>query len=509
MAERPHVLIFNPDQFRSDALGHLGNRANPTPVIDELVATEAVSFHSAFCQNPVCTPSRCSFMTGWYPHVHGHRTMFHMLHPERGQPNLLRLLKQSGYHVWWAGKNDLVPAQDGFEAHCDERFKPTAENYARWGHQPRPGLHSWTEWRGDPNGDNYYSFHAGRLPTGNDDIYCDGDWANVLGAIDFITSYSGEKPLCIYLPLTYPHPPYGVEEPWFSRIPRDLLPERITESADPASASKPKILEALREGQRLQSWDEARFTELRATYYGMCARIDAQFGLVLDALREAGIYDDTAAFFLSDHGDFTGDCGLVEKTQNTFEDVLTRVPLVVKPPRSTAGEPLQVVPGIRDALVELVDFPATVFELAQIEPGYRYFGRSLMPLLTGSTTRHREEVHCEGGRLPGEEEAMEKPSLAAYDDPAQSLYYPRSRLQGSDDDVWHMKATMIRTHRYKYVRRLYEHDELYDLEADPGETRNIIHDPSVSARLTDLKERMLAWYQKTCDVVPFELDRRA
>ena len=76
----------------------------------------------------------------------------------------------------------------------------------------------------------------------------------------------------------------------------------------------------------MQGWSEERFTELRATYYGMCARVDAQFGKVVDALKDSGIYDDSAIFFFSDHGDFTGDYGLVEKTQNTFEDCLTRVP---------------------------------------------------------------------------------------------------------------------------------------------------------------------------------------
>ena len=83
-----------------------------------------------------------------------------------------------------------------------------------------------------------------------------------------------------------------------------------------------------------------------------------QFGLVVQALQEAGIYDDTAIFFFSDHGDFTGDYGLVEKTQNTFEDCLTRVPFIVKPPASV---PIQ--PGVSQALVELIDFPATVEEL--------------------------------------------------------------------------------------------------------------------------------------------------
>lgn len=287
------------------------------------------------------------------------------------------------------------------------------------------------------------------------------------------------------------------------------MPPRIPADRPTGSAPKPKILDAIREGQRMHGWDEDRFAELRATYYGMCARVDAQFGLVLDALRDAGIYDDTAVFFFSDHGDFTGDYDLVEKTQNTFEDVLCRVPFIVKAPTSAGGKPLNSHAGVKNALVELVDFPATVFDLLGIEPGYRHFGISLVPLMTGAAESHRNEVHCEGGRLPGEEEAMERPSLEAYDDPSKSLYYPRSRLQGSDNDVWHTKATMIRTSRYKYVRRLYEHDELYDLEVDPGETKNVIDDASVSGVVVDLKERMLDWYQRTCDVVPYDLDRRS
>jgi len=509
MPTPPHIVIFNPDQFRADGMGHLGNPAAVTPVLDGLVRTDAVSFDAAFCQNPVCTPSRCSFMTGWYPHVLGHRTMYHMLHAERNQPNLLRRLRESGYFVWWGGKNDLLPGQDGFEDSCDVKFQPTEVDYRRWGHEPRPGLHSWTEWRGPRDGDNYYSFHAGRLAAGDDDVYCDGDWANVLGAVDFINGYDGDRPLCVYLPLLYPHPPYGVEEPWHSAIDRDELPRRIPAPADWEASRKPSILKGIQEGQGIERWSEARFTELRATYYAMCSRIDHQLGLVVDALKARGFYDETALFFFSDHGDFTGDYGLVEKTQNTFEDVLTRVPLVVKPPRHRAsGEPVAVVPGVRETIAELVDFPATVFELAGVEPGYWHFGRNLLPSLADSDVEHRDEAHCEGGRLIGEEAAMEKTYAEQFSDPSESLYYPRVRLQTSDEQVWHTKATMLRTRRYKYVRRLYESDELYDLETDPGEQENRIDDPELRDVLLELKERMLRWYQETADVVPFELDQR-
>ena len=107
--KKPNIIIFNPDQWRSDVMGCHGNQAAVTPFLDQFVETDAVSFDNAFCQNPVCTPSRCSFMSGWYPHVRGHRAMYHMLHPEYDEPNLLKILKDNGYFVWCGGKNDPVP----------------------------------------------------------------------------------------------------------------------------------------------------------------------------------------------------------------------------------------------------------------------------------------------------------------------------------------------------------------------------------------------------------------
>lgn len=139
MPDRPHIIIFNPDQWRGDALGHVGHPAVKTPNLDRIVATDAVSFRQAFAQATVCTPSRCSFMTGWYPHVRGHRTMHHMLAPPLGETNLLKVLPDNRYFVWWGGKNDLVPGQLGFESHCDVYFRPHREDYARWGVVPQAG----------------------------------------------------------------------------------------------------------------------------------------------------------------------------------------------------------------------------------------------------------------------------------------------------------------------------------------------------------------------------------
>jgi len=502
---RPNLVIFNPDQWRGDVMGHLGNSAAHTPNLDAFAAHDAVSFAQTYCQNPVCTPNRCSFMTGWYPHTRGHRTMRHMLHPERNETHLLRELKDAGYHVWWGGKNDLVPGQDGYDEHCTTRFRPTEADYQRWGVRPsrHADTHQWTDWRGSKSDDTYYSFYVGRLdPDPGAERFFDGDWATTYGACDFIRSASeDDQPFCLFLALGSPHPPYGVEEPYYSMIDRDKLPPRI--GAPESWAGLPAMMQGLHRNFGLGEWTEHRWDELRAVYYGMCARVDAQFGMVVDALREAGLYHDTAVFMFSDHGDFTGDYDVVEKTQNTFQDCLTRVPMLIKP---QAGVPVQ--PRVSDAMVELIDFTATCYELADVDPGYDHFGRSLLPVLAGETDEHRDAVFCEGGRRLGESHAMEATSLQSTPDPTTHLYYPRQALQTTDEQPYHGKAAACRTRRYKYVHRLYEQSELYDLQTDPSELHNRIDDPALAEVRTQLERRMLTWFVETGDVVPRQIDQR-
>jgi arylsulfatase A-like enzyme len=176
------------------------------------------------------------------------------------------------------------------------------------------------------------------------------------------------------------------------------------------------------------------------------------------------------------------------------------VPLVIKPPSWVS-----VKPRISDAMVELVDFSATVEAMAGITPGHTHFGRSLLPVLAGETDEHRDAVFCEGGRLHGERQCMELESSSSQRPAGQ--YWPRVNLQSSEGPE-HTKAVMCRTRDYKYVRRLYEKDELYDLRADPRELHNRIDDPALAGVLAAHKERLLTFYQETCDVVPFDTDRR-
>lgn len=124
----------------------------------------------------------------------------------------------------------------------------------------------------------------------------------------------------------------------------------------------------------------------------------------------------------------------------------------------------------------------------------------------GDADQHRDLAYCEGGRLYGELQAMELGSV--QDPPDHSAYWARCCIQVDEEGTAHGKATMVRSLRHKYVRRLYEPDEFYDLEEDPDELDNRIDDPRYATVLGELKMSMLDWYQSTCDVVPTRHDAR-
>lgn len=487
MSNQPHVVIFNPDSYRGDVLGHLGNPAAVTPALDALVAKGAVSYANAFAQSPVCTPSRCSYMTGWYPHTHGHRSMKHMLKDH--EPNLLTVLRGEGYHVWWGGKNDLAAVErpEDYRKFCDVKHRPAARYR---GYRPPPPLDSDDPRRG--------AFFGGVMPPDPDAEYRDHDRAHVEGAIDLVKHHAGDPPLCIYLPLTWPHPKYVVEQEFYDRIDPDRLPPRLPVPDDPAT--QPAVLEALRCEYGVDAIDEATWREVKRIYYAMCAKIDHLFGQLVQALKDKGLYENTLIVFLSDHGDFTGDYSLPEKTHSTLQDALLRVPLIVKPPTGLA-----VAPGVRDQLVELVDLPASVYELLGIDPGYACQGRSLRDSLAGSSDPLHDAVFAEVGSRAGEHAFMNRDVLSM---PADSFYAMQSRATQPFAEAG-TYAVACRTRRYKYVRRGYTADpELYDLDADPGELHNRSGDPELAKVQRQLETRLLDFFMQTGDVLPYRQDSR-
>lgn len=490
MKKRPNIILFNPDQMRADALHHLGNSASVTPTLDEMASTDAVSFRNVFCQNPVCVPSRCSFMTGLYPHTTGHRTMGYLL--RENETSLLKELKDAGYYVWANARNDLIAGQIPglLEEHVTELY------YG--GNTPAAPGPVKENGRGGPGNKDFYSFFTGEMSVDDTGRNYDGDDEDVDAAIDRIKHPVDDRPMCIFLGLMYPHPPYKVEEPYFSAIDRSVLPDRIRPED---TEGKAKILELIRNYQGMQEYTEIDWDELRAVYLGMCMKVDDQFKRLCDALKEAGQYDNSAIFFFSDHGDYTGDYGLTEKTQNSFEDCLTNVPFLVKPPADFSCDP-----GVTNSMAELVDLYATVLDFAETSPTHSHFGRPLQAVLADRKQSIRGTVFCEGGRLANERHCSEAVNPEIQGRERNLVYWPRYAAQW--DDEAHAKGTMIRTREWKYVYRAEGKCELYDLIKDPQEKRNRADDPSCVQIIAGLSAELLAWYQNTCDVVPYEPDER-
>ncbi len=152
---KPNIIIINPDQMRADSMHHLGNEAAYTPNLDKL-AKEGVTFSKAFCQNPVCVPSRCSFMTGLYPHVHGHRTMSYLMQPH--EENLFGDLKKNGYYTISSTRGDLMAGQ------YPKYHKQLIDEYIMLD-KPEEKLKRFAADRGTPDSDRFYSFYDGIIPT--------------------------------------------------------------------------------------------------------------------------------------------------------------------------------------------------------------------------------------------------------------------------------------------------------------------------------------------------------
>lgn len=548
MNKKPNIVYFVADQMRADSLAHLGNPASITPNLDAVVR-EGVSFKNTYCQNPICVPSRISFLSGLYPHTTGHRTI-HYLQNE-GEPNILRTMKNNGYEVVWIGRNDVVPGDRTKEDYCDCYYQAFGDGDAKSVKGGEfAGMKAWllkaqeeektkaaegagsvepskaaqgtssseslkaaqstdsaeppkaaesTEPAKDPSAPGYYSFHIGKIDLTQDrtsHMFARYDWSCIGQALDYIEEKSAQKdgePFFLYITLTYPHPEYMCEEPWFSSIDRKKLPPRRPSAA--SLEGKPSMLREIAKKQNLADWGEENFDEMRATYLAMVSRFDHQYGMVSDKLKECGFYDDTSIFVFSDHGDYTGDYDIAEKVQNCFDNPVSNVPLLVKPAKQFA-----VTPRISDALVELVDLTATVEEMTGVKTEFVNFGKSLVPVLEREIP-HKDAVFCEGGRVHGETWAMERGHGE------ESPYWPRLSTQESEGPE-HTKAVMCRMGSWKYVYRLYEEDELYDLEEDPTELHNRIGEPEQKDRVNAMKLRILDWMIETGDIVPDRKDIR-
>jgi arylsulfatase A-like enzyme len=446
--KKPNLLVILVDDLRYDEFGAGGHPYMKTPHIDRL-ALEGAMFERAFHTTPICSPNRASIMTGQYASRHGvidnvaRDAMSHRL------PNYHLELQRLGYETAHIGKWHM--GNDG---------------------RPRPGYDHWVSFDGhgrilDPrlNENGTYAQHKGYITDLLNDM-----------AVRFVEREHA-KPWSLFLAHKAVHPDAEqAADGTFSMVGYVAAERHRDLYRDAVFPRKPNMLSHAEVAKAKPAWAEAfelRQTPqsralLQAIHAGtqeeirerarMMASVDEGVGMILDALERTGQLEDTAIVFLGDNGYFFGEHGLGPERRFAYEEGI-RSPFVVRfPPKTRANT------RIRD-LVICQDIAPTLIELAGGKPGAHIQGRSLLPLLAGRRAGWRKSVLIE--------------------------YWAENAMP------WLVGMTYkaVRTERYKYIHwvnrgRSDELDELYDLERDPYELRNLARRPALRAVRAKLKKEL-------------------
>lgn len=260
----------------------------------------------------------------------------------------------------------------------------------------------------------------------------------------------------------------------------------------------PRYVDGIIEAAGLDRASDDIWREVKATYYGMVSKMDNQFGQVVNKTKELGLWDETVTLFFTDHGEWLGDYGLIEKWPSGLSNSLTHDPLVV----GGAGLPQGKV---FDGMVEMVDLVPTLLQLATLNETYMHYGQSwlgaILELDSNNTVTgwNRTYSFTEGGFLTSEEPLLEYASFP-YDVKA-GLQHNETTLVGL--------ATSMRSKEWTYIYRIYEADELYSRVDDPGERHNLADVPEYQGVKAMLKEELMRWILSTSDVIPWYMDDRA
>jgi arylsulfatase A-like enzyme len=461
-SERPsirNVLVISADDHAAYAMGAYGNEVIRTPNLDRL-ATEGVRFERAYVNCPFCTPSRQSLITGKYPHGCGVTLLQTPLAEE--QVTIADHLGALGFKTAAIGKmhfnSDL---KHGFDFRIDAKDHDTylRANPARKPPADQPYKPVWRPFR-VPARD---WLNADRLPgTGyprpgdadNQGLY-DDDFLGtfyVRQAVDFMRTNRDER-MCVWLSFYEPHSPFN-------------FPIEFASKHAPSAIDLP---ETSPEDDR---WIPAIFRDLSdadkrgitAAYYNSVAYLDSNVGRMLDALEEAGLSDSTLVAYISDHGYLLGHHGRFEK--HMMWEEIVRVPMVIRYPG--------LAPRAEPALVEMVDLAPTILDILGVDPMGGVDGRSLLGLLRGEATEHRDVVFSE---------------------------------------YLHDNKAMVRTDRWKYVFTTGKADlalgyqtgrgpsgrdqRLYDMANDSRESLDLADDSQNAEVIGEMQAKMLDIFLRT------------
>ncbi len=339
---QPNILILMADQLTPGALGAYGGAVAKTPYIDRL-AERAVVFDSAYCNSPLCAPSRFSFMAGQAPSAIG--AYDNAAQFSADVPTFAHYLRYAGYRTALSGKMHFCgPDQlHGFETRL------TMDSVTQAGPCVR----------------------SNQIDFDEEVVFAARRW------LFDVARDSDARPFCLVASLTHPHDPFTIPEPWWSRhADAEIDAPRTLADQVPLDSHSGRLRWVIGLDDQPVSPDQVRAA--RRAYYGACAFVDDQVGTLLSALEQTGMGDDTVVLLLADHGEMLGERGLWYKM--SFFEPACRIPLMIAAPQRFA--PLRVA-----ASVSLVDILPTLAEIAGDGQAPAYAaplaGRSLLPHLSG------------------------------------------------------------------------------------------------------------------------------
>ena len=452
------------------SLSCYGHPLVQSPHIDKLAA-RSVRFDRAYCQYPLCNPSRASFMTGMRPgstKVYENATHFRSVLPQ--VLSLPQSFSRAGAQAVRVGKlyHYGVPTQIGTsglddEASWQQVFNPIGHDKKIEDqiHTLTPGQFGGTlSWFSDPSDEPQT------------------DSVGAAQAVQWLKQH-GQQPFYLAVGFYRPHTPYVAPKRFFERYPLD----QITLPAGPMKDAPgiPAAAYASYKKEQDQLTDAMR-REILQAYYASTSFMDEQVGEVLGALEQLGLRDKTIVVFHSDHGYHLGDHGLWQK-QSLWERS-ARVPLLIAVPGSSQAGKVCLKP------VELVDLHATLTDLCAL-PDSGSDGKSLRPLLEDVQAAWTKPAITQvlRGAPQGTTQPKFDPRQLQGSKTAQANPSKATKGKGKAAKAKPIMGASVRNERYRYT----QWDEgraghtLFDLMADPTESRNLVDDPAHAEALRELQ----------------------
>jgi arylsulfatase A-like enzyme len=483
-SERPNVIVVMTDQQRADVSRREGFALDTTPFLDEL-AERGTWFNKAYTAAPICVAARCSMLTGRFPAANGVRENSAAANV-RYSSDLFDVMKGEGYATGLIGKNHTYltpqsPSVDHFQK---------IEHYGYAGPYASEEESAFIHWLRDCS---VYETE----PTPFSAALQNPSRA-VTSSLDWIDSVAGEKPFFLWLSIPEPHNPYQVPEPYYSLFPPEELPP-LTATAGILQDKGLKWQSCREASEKFDPQFDANLNRIRSNYFGMLRLIDDQLQRLVNSLESRGQLKNTIIVFLSDHGDFVGEYGLIKKGPE-LPDILLRIPLLF------AGPGIRASALPHEAHVSIVDLLPTLCEAIGAVPPPGVQGRSLWPLLTGADYPAEEFAsiyaeHGYGGLELSEEDgvrACDSGSIRKREDGSERIRY--DELNPITQSGF-MRS--VRKGGWKLNLSMQGKAELYNLARDPLELDNLWGQPDTNAVQSELLLELAVWMMRSEDPLPY------